>query len=493
MAEVAGRCRIEHMFEASDFLSPTSSDEVWVRAGVLTDEGVAALEQVAPGPVLAGLLASIDLATVSPLESDCVLTAWSRQESWTEAGKALAMVKVAEDFRGSRAYAKDTPGAGQEQIAKCMRISPRSAGRLLHLAECLTTTHRATWDRLARGELTAKVADTVVFRTDHLLAKDVKLVEAASLDYAMRHTPAEVGRHIDRVIAEQLPETLAEECDKAADQRYVRITPMPNAMAYLEAYLPIQHATEIKKALDARARQLKDRDTILSLMNRLDPNDLPGIDEYRADALTDATINLVDALTKTPSSPYEPQSVEPERWQAHVHLDLATALGIADNPGHIDGYGPIPASLAREIATNAEWNMWITRSTDGLDQPPELLRISSTSYRPSKKLAALVRARDQRCRFPGCETKATLTDLDHALAWNSGGKTTPANLGALCRRHHRLKTHSGWDITASRANGVCDWRTPLNECITIAPEYRLATVPQRSGEQLHIDDDPPPF
>ena len=40
-----------------------------------------------------------------------------------------------------------------------------------------------------------------------------------------------------------------------------------------------------------------------------------------------------------------------------------------------------------------------------------------------------------------------------------GGETSPANLGLLCRRHHRMKTHDGWKLE-SFADGSCQWTTP---------------------------------
>ena len=65
------------------------------------------------------------------------------------------------------------------------------------------------------------------------------------------------------------------------------------------------------------------------------------------------------------------------------------------------------------------------------------------AYRPSKRLAALVRARDGRCRFPGCHVAARFCDLDHVTPWPAG-PTTATNLACLCRRHHRVKQRPGW-------------------------------------------------
>ena len=478
------------MFDSQrSFYSPAGDSE-WVREGVLTDAGFEVLDLLEPGPLLAGFLDALDVTTTNRIESQMALQAWSRLESWMTAGRAHAMVKVAADYRANMRFGKDTPGAGQEQVAVSLKVSPRSAGRLLHFAGCLTNSHAATSEQLALGEITVRGAENLISHSDHLSDEQIRVVEEQVLEYAKRHTPAEIGRRVDRVIASQLPEQFAEDCANAVDQRYVRFTPLPNAMGLIEAYLPIEEATTLKNTLDARAHLLKKQDQTFAIAGGLDPSALPEIENYRADALAEAITKLIGALgSAVPSS----------CWQGHVHLDLATALGIADNPGHIDGYGPIPAQLARKLAADAEWNMWITNGTSDLGKPVELLRITSSTYRPSAKLVDLIRSRDQRCRFPGCETKAILTDLDHALAWNSGGRTSVSNLGALCRRHHRLKTHTTWDILDSNAAGFCDWKTPTGNHLEYWPEESLVpattsrSIPEPDPLRIPYSDDPPPF
>jgi hypothetical protein len=51
----------------------------------------------------------------------------------------------------------------------------------------------------------------------------------------------------------------------------------------------------------------------------------------------------------------------------------------------------------------------------------------------------LVVARDRTCQGPGCRMPAARCDLDHTVEWPCG-PTCPANLCALCRTHHRVKT-----------------------------------------------------
>ncbi|MCX6433281.1 MAG: HNH endonuclease signature motif containing protein, partial [Actinobacteria bacterium] len=82
------------------------------------------------------------------------------------------------------------------------------------------------------------------------------------------------------------------------------------------------------------------------------------------------------------------------------------------------------------------------------------------TYRVPDALRAFIEARDRTCRFPGCHRRAGLAQIDHAIPWDRGGATSRENLGALCTRHHQLKTHAGWAITASTFDGSCRWRSP---------------------------------
>ncbi len=141
----------------------------------------------------------------------------------------------------------------------------------------------------------------------------------------------------------------------------------------------------------------------------------------------------------------------------NVTIDLPTLLGVAENPAQLTGYGPIPASLARELAADGNWQRFITDPRSG-----ELLDLGRKSYRPSQYLVDFLLARDRTCRFPGCRYPAHRSDIDHVTPWDDGGKTTPENLGALCRRHHRLKTHGGWKVT-SASDGSCEWISPTGK------------------------------
>jgi hypothetical protein len=130
--------------------------------------------------------------------------------------------------------------------------------------------------------------------------------------------------------------------------------------------------------------------------------------------------------------------------------------GASDEPAELAGYGPIPASMARELAADqtGTWRRLVT------DPTGQLLDYGRTRYRPPKPLDDHVRARDQHCSFPNCPRQATTSELDHVIAWADGGMTNADNLIALCPRHHHAKHDGGWRVERDRFSGATIWSSP---------------------------------
>ncbi len=127
-----------------------------------------------------------------------------------------------------------------------------------------------------------------------------------------------------------------------------------------------------------------------------------------------------------------------------------------------------------------------------------VLDVGRKRYQITGSLRRLIITRDGSCRFPGCNATATRCHIDHATPWDEGGRSDVGNLGVLCVRHHQLKTHGGWQLTNSKADGSCTWRSPQGltyhhypePIITPTPKSTSTTRPQRTA-QLEPPDTPP--
>ncbi|MBN1093619.1 DUF222 domain-containing protein [Blastococcus sp. TML/M2B] len=100
----------------------------------------------------------------------------------------------------------------------------------------------------------------------------------------------------------------------------------------------------------------------------------------------------------------------------------------------------------------------------GLGPPPP-----SSGYRPGAKLDRFLRARDRRCRQPGCRRRVPLGgELDHDRPWPDG-PTSAGNLAGYCTGHHRGKHQApGWQHHLSE-DGTLTVVTPSGLVATTTP------------------------
>ena len=147
---------------------------------------------------------------------------------------------------------------------------------------------------------------------------------------------------------------------------------------------------------------------------------------------------------------------------AHVQVTvtLETLLNLANDPAHLTGYGTITAEVARALAfqPKSTWRRLITDPRTGT-----LLDYGRTKYRPPSPLADHVIARDVTCAHPGCTRAAENCDLDHLLPFPLG-TTCECNLRPRCRRHHRIKHETDWQVDLSN-----DTDDPDGTLITVTP------------------------
>ncbi|MFV0534110.1 MAG: DUF222 domain-containing protein [Cumulibacter sp.] len=126
-------------------------------------------------------------------------------------------------------------------------------------------------------------------------------------------------------------------------------------------------------------------------------------------------------------------------------------------PATVRGIGSISDDLAHALLQSADLRRILPDPRTG--QPLEV-----GSRRPSQPLRDAIINRDRQCRFPGCTRTTDALDLEAVIAFRDGesaaGQTTPQNLHALCRHHHRAKHHLHW-TPVMNDDGTITWRNNL--------------------------------
>ncbi|MBG6054384.1 hypothetical protein IWX81_000774 [Salinibacterium sp. CAN_S4] len=215
-----------------------------------------------------------------------------------------------------------------------------------------------------------------------------------------------------------------------AQERRVWVDHDIDGMSWLTAYLPSAVAQRATAHIDRSAA---------SLLRAAD--ETRTLAQLRADVAGDLLAGVLGS-----AAPHVGVSVG-------VLVPVLTLLG-GDQPATLEGYGPIDAATAREMAGHAPSFFRIL--TDPISGT--VLDVDRSTYRVPADLKRWLELRDQTCAFSGCGRRARDCDVDHTIDWAFGGTTSADNLAHLCRHHHRLKHHSRW--TAEHGAGGMTWTSP---------------------------------
>ncbi len=388
---------------------------------------------------------------------------WDQLISWAQAKQCDTVAEFARRRPGP--YAPDRPGRtvsefAADEIATRLRITRRAADLKLAIALDLAERLPATREALLEGRIDLSKARAIADHTAVLAdAENRRGVEERVLRRAGSQTTSELRRSLLRAVAAVDPQAASKRHVKAKAGRCLRMHVLPDGMAEISAVLAADDAMAIFTSVDTIARCS-------------DPADPRGIEARRADALVDICravlrrgyaapghdgADAAGEIARRGNRSARRRPARRRRSGPHIQVTVAatTLLGLDDQPAELAGYGPIPAEVARRIAADpdATWRRLLTDPASGI-----LLDYGTTVYRPPPHLRDHVVARDQVCAFPGCRQPAERCDLDHREPFPHG-PTCAANLGPLCRHHHRAKTEGGWSWRLAD-DGTITWVAP---------------------------------
>lgn len=411
-----------------------------------TDLGFAVTESLAmvrPGLAELARLGSTDLATLNATQAlDAVLDI-EKQQAWLEAQKQQLLSQLSTRDPSAKKWCV-------EEVGAALRLSgPQARTKLAH-AEQLANRLPATLAALAEGQLSSAQVNVIAKFSFELPDELLPGYENRVLARAEEQSVSNLARTAQRAVLALNPLPAEQKRQQAVADRQVRISPSEHGMSWLMALLPAADAKAVYARLDGAARRA----------SAADPRTM---DQLRADALVNGVLAGIDDELPTEQG---------RRPGINVTVSLSTLVGAGEQPGWLDGYGPISAGYARELAHDptGSWRRLITDPITG-----QLLDYGTTRYRPPRRLADHVIERDAECTFPYCSHSARSSDLDHIVPFPQG-KTAASNLQALHRRHHNAKTEAGWQAVRDPVTGATRWASPQGRRYQSRPPERW-TVP----------------
>jgi hypothetical protein len=389
---------------------------------------------------------------------------------------ALEDGTVIEQHRGLGHERLDAPAL----VSGRLGVSDHVASHRVSDAVQIMTRHRDVLAAMGRGRLDSHRAGVVC---DELIGADPEICTAVG-ELVSPHLGAEpsgpLRRRVRAALAAVDESCVRERAARARDERHLSRAPgVEPGVDEWRASLPTERAASAWSVVDSVARRYvrERRNTTL--------------DQARADALVDLiearATGTVDVQLLVPVSECLRHGSAVDSADVLVpvngvgslsHVSRAWLDAVIDGAGLADpgSTGPQSATpvTARTTVVLCDDATGAVASTPLGPARPRPLMVESDSHDPPVALAALVRARDQRCRFPGCSISARFCDLDHVIA-HPAGRTTAGNLMCLCRRHHRVKQRLRWSVVLG-ADGTVTWTDPTGLRRATHPERMLPLV-----------------
>jgi hypothetical protein len=396
------------------------------------------LDDLQPGPELGGVLACIDVDEVSPYDRVIVLRAHQRQRSFHDAQLYRTMTSIVEGLDDDHPqYGLDAAAA---EIQAALRLTRRATENELSFALELQRRLPAVWEALVRGDIDVRRAQAITRGTEHLSAAAAQGVLERIIEAAPNLTTGELRARIERLCIEADPEAARERYEhRVKDRRLIAESTTDGTGNLLGLDLPPHRVAAISRKVNHLARSLNTKGE-----NRT-------MDQLRADVYLD----LLQGTTTDGNGKAD--------GGVHISTGLDTLVGLAAHPGELNGYQPVIADIARQVAEqqeDAEWRWSVTDPATG-----HVVHDGITRRRPSAALRRSVQARDTTCVFPGCRMPSVDCDINHTKRWVDGGETTEANQAPLCRHGHIIKDHIGWTYLRL-PNGDYRWTSKLGHTYT---------------------------
>ncbi|HEY0891194.1 MAG TPA: HNH endonuclease [Nocardioides sp.] len=418
-----------------------------------------------PAGVLAGLRTHRETARVAEVQVMVDAIAWAAMHSVDSLTHAATLPGT----EGCVAIAGEgAPLVAEFAIAELAAVLGRStdSGRIW-LGQVMECRYRLpkTWAGLTGGRVQPWQARRIAEATLGLSWEAAAWVDRQLAPVAHKVGPAQLDRTITEALTRFDPDRAEAQARAARESRYVAVETRhvtTDGCVQLHGTLDLADALDLDDALHAVA-------TTLARLGSTDALDVRRAKALGEIARNDLTLDLTTSVEQTEESGEEPVRVPAPRRQVvlYAHLDI-------DRSGTPDSF--VRIENTRSLITLDQLREWLTIQDTVVTVRPVLdlnQHLETTGYQPTSRLREQVGLVNGRCVFPHCTRPARSCDTDHITAHTtghaSGGPTCSCNLAPLCRRHHRIKTHTAWTYDLLDT-GTYVWRSPHGLTFHVDPD-----------------------
>ena len=353
------------------------------------------------------------------------------------------------------------------ELAAALGLSEPAARRYVGQAVELLDRLPRLYSAVMCGRLAAWKARQIAEQTIPLSAAAADYVDRQLAPFAHKMSLVRISAAVDAAILRHDPELAAERTARAAERRGVWIDECIDGVSEIRAVTDTPDALALDTALDQVAAALRAfGDEEPEQVRRAKAVGVLADPQYALDLQSTARAASREAVPEPRKHRQGPTI------HVHLHTDAIAGFSGETTPdvGHLARVG---GQGAQTLATVQRWLSNLAPGAAVKVTPVVDLaeRISVDAYEAPDRLRSQVAERDDGCRFPWCGRKG-LFDLDHIVPFvpiddgGPPGQTSSQNLARLCRFHHRVKTHGGWDYERD-PDGALNWISPLGRVYTV--------------------------
>jgi hypothetical protein len=128
----------------------------------------------------------------------------------------------------------------------------------------------------------------------------------------------------------------------------------------------------------------------------------------------------------------------------------------------------------RTTVTPEQLKVWCQQAGTKVTVRPVLdlnENLTTDSYEATERQKEQAWLTHPTCVFPHCTRPSRGKDTDHITEYPRG-RTTSWNLAPLCRRHHRLKTHTAWTYVRTGPR-TFTWTSPMGHTYVVESDRHI--------------------